>query len=237
MIFMWCINNMNGIVIHKSQSKQICLCGVDGAGKKTFCSLFAPEIKINIRKISLKKNTTRCLLIILFDGIRQQNIAEEKLLIDVEDFIKTSPTSVGFEIWGVLTKVDTFYNKRKNPSEVRQNCSTYIHFLQKRNIKPSLFVPLAQIGYSILTHILEEPSDNNEEEYLDLRLMLGRIGIRFDNDNDFIKLKEYLVDHKYLLSDLTGVGIIKKHLLAWTGKDVSLPRRRFSTRVISISET
>ncbi len=198
------------------------MCGVEGAGKKTFCSLFAPERKISVKKVSLKKKITKCLIIILFDGIRQQNIAEEKILDGVQDFMKTSPVGVEFEIWGVLTKVDAFYNKRKDPDEIKRNCSSYMELLLKRNIKPTLFIPLAQMAYYNLKYISENNNSNCEEECLDLRLMLGRLGIRFANDNDFIKLKEYVKLHERLLMNLIGVGIISRHLLAWTEGEVVL---------------
>ena len=51
--------------------------------------------------------------------------------------------------------------------------------------------------------------------------VLGRLGIRFAND-DFIKLKEYVKLHERLLMNLIGVGIISRHLLAWTEGEVVL---------------
>ena len=207
---------MKGIVIHSSKDKQICLCGVKGAGKKTFCSLFIPDKKVSIKNISLRKNIKKMLIIILFDGIHQQNLAEENVINEIQDFMKATSSKIKLEIWGVLTKVDAFYNKRKDSSEIMRMYLSYKKLLNKRNIILTYFIPLAQIACYYLLYILKADEGNSEEECLNLLMMLGRIGIRFTEDNDFVKLKDYVQQHKGLLMNFTGYGIIKRHLLEWT---------------------
>jgi hypothetical protein len=197
----------------QSANKQIFICGVDGAGKKSVAALLFPGSQYCFQSINSDKNT---LVIVVLDGVHQQNCAEEQLLKKIaklqQRFTKKSITTLL-----VLNKTGLFANTPPVSKHIHQMYESYKSFCAQHKVRVSCFIPLSTCAAK-LCHIADSKTLNAFDS-LNVRILLRQIGRSFSEQVTDETLLQYIIGHKKQLETLSGKLPLEKFIKNWR-KDI-----------------
>ena len=200
-------------IITSSSIEQIFICGVDGSGKKSVAALLFPENQYCIQDISLNKNT---LVLVVLDGVHQQNLAEEQLFKRIaklqQRFNKESLRTLL-----ILNKTDLFANTPPVSKRIHQMFESYEIFCKQNKVHISGFIPLSTCAAKLCQ--IADRKVLNTFDSLNIRILLRQIGRSFPEQITDETLLQYVISHKKQLETLSGKLPLEKFIKNWR-KDI-----------------
>ncbi len=203
---------MTGISIHEGKRK-ILICGVDGAGKKSFANIFFSEKPCKVSKIKLHTNIKKLLFVIILDGLHLENVAEAEVLEEVLNIKKKQSKDVEVSCLVILNKTDLFYNRRKTQKLIREIYEYYQKKLQKYEFKEIYFVAFSYLATKIFHSLTNRIMDKDDCD--DACFFLHKIGRHIDENIKPLQMQQYLLSHKNVFSVFSGEKLIQNFLTNW----------------------
>ena len=201
----------------QDKDTQVCVCGVDGAGKKSFVSVFFPKEATCKQQSSLKisKQTEKLLAIVILDGVHLQNMEEEDVITQISEMCKRN-RGIKISILFVLNKVDLIYNRRQNPTLVNDIYTSYQQFFEKIKCHEIKFIAFSYLATKIFHELLSREIDDDDCD--DANMMLAKIGKTFSKHFTPDQMKQYLISHKNVFKVFSGETLIKRFIERWKEK-------------------
>lgn len=206
---------MKGYSISPNRASQIFVCGVKGAGKRSFISLFFPDRqRMTLKEVNFKTTTRNVLFILILDGIHLQNLEEEAIFNGIKDLYK-SKKKINFSLLLVLGKADLIYDFQQTPnliSEVYQSYQAFLSSLTPMRIK---FVAFSYLATKLAREfMLREMSDN---DCVRASFLMAKLGCVF-RETDTHAIQSYLRNHRGAISAISGEKQIQRFLSQWKEK-------------------
>ena len=200
-------------IITQSANKQIFICGVDGAGKKSVATLLFPDSQYCFQSINSDKNT---LVIVVLDGVHQQNLAEEQLFKKIAK-LQQRFNKKSLKTLLILNKTDLFANTPPVSKRIHQMFESYEIFCKQNKVYISGFIPLSTYAAKLCQ--IADHKVLNTFDSLNIRILLRQIGRSFPEEITDETLLQYVISHKKQLETLSGKLPLEKFIKNWR-KDI-----------------
>lgn len=203
---------MKGLSISEKHL-QFVICGVEGAGKKSFISYFFPTDKVQVFNGRIRTNTKKLLFVFILDGIHLQNLAEESIFTDIAEMVKKRRKEIDFSCLLILNKTDLIYSKRHAPGLLASICKEYEAKISALGFMHTYVVAFSYVATKILSRLSQNIIDQDDCD--DAIYFLNKIGRRLSEGITPVQMRTYLLQHKRALCLFSGEGPVEKTLTHW----------------------
>ena len=204
---------MNCYSIPVKTRSQVFVCGVDGAGKRSFISTFFPSCRKKRQTVlQIKNRPQKVLVVIILDSIHLQNIAEANLLQDIKDIV-SAEKNIDFSVLIVLGKTDLIYNRRLVPNLIKDIYQDYKGYLDGLSCARKGFYAFSALATQRTREFLSRKLDNDDMD--DVKDMLVKIGRHLPDDISPESIKQYVINHKRAFAVFSGENHIHLFLQKW----------------------
>lgn len=199
------------------RGRQIIITGIEGAGRRSFASIYFPTAELIEKPVRLSKKVKEVIVIAILDSRHLQNQAEADALRQVAVAVKRWK-SAKVRILLVLGQTDLVCNRRQNRNWVEEVMREYKPYLSKLRIKVRTIVAHSNLAIQRLREI--ENGEVDVDDVDDLDYLLSKAGRRLPKVVSSDSVKTYICSHRKALQMLTGEYYVNK-FLKLPAKDVT----------------
>ena len=191
------------------RGRQIIITGIEGAGRRSFASIYFPTAELIEKPVRLSKKVKEVVVIAILDSRHLQNQAEADALRQIAVAVKRWK-SAKVRILLVLGQTDLVCNRRQNRYWVAEVMREYKPYLSKLRIKVRTIVAHSNLAIQRLREI--ENGEVDVDDVDDLDYLLSKAGRRLPKVVSSDSVKTYISSHRKALQMLTGEYYVNKFL-------------------------
>lgn len=189
--------------------KMAVVVGVEGAGRKTFASLYFPPIKLTEKHIRLSSEVTEVVVAALLDCCHLQNLAEKDMLDELAATIQRWD-SQNVRILLVLGRADLVCTRRQNREWIEGVMCAYEPYLKKLKAKRRAIIAHSNLAVQRVRQALDAELDADDVE--DINYLLQKVGHRMPHEVTADNVRAYLRSHWRTLQMLTGEFYVNRFI-------------------------
>lgn len=201
---------MRGFLIIE-RDRQVVITGVEGAGRRSFASLYFPNINLIEKPVRLSKKCKNVVIVVLLDCCHLQNLAEASVLNNVSAAIKRWKTR-HIRLLLVLGRIDLVCSRRQNRDWLEIVMREYCPYLKKIRTRTKTIIAHSNLAVEWTRRALDSVADADDVE--DFGYLLSKAGHRMPRFVSAGNLKTYIASHLKSLQKLSGEYYVKNFLKA-----------------------
>lgn len=196
-------------------NRQIVIAGVEGAGRRSFASLYFPNANTDESSLRLSRKVDEVVVVVILDCCHLQNLAEADVLQDVSTAIKRWDEKT-VRLLLVLGRIDLVCTRRQNRAWLEAVMRGYQPYLRKIKAKNRKIIAHSNLAVQRMRQMLDDEVDADDVD--DLNCLLFKAGRRLPKTVSADNAKMYIGSHLKSLQMLTG-EYYAKEFLKTTRKD------------------
>ena len=193
----------------REKDRQIVITGVDGAGRKTFASLYFPLEKLVEGQVRISHRAKEIAVVVLLDSCHLQNQAEADVLENVREVIKRwkkRPTRLLL----LLNKTDLVCSRRQNRDWVESVMREYAPYLKRVKARQKRIAAHSSLAVKRMHQMMSGEIDDDDVE--ELGYLLLKSGHRMPRSVSTLNATAYLASHQKSFQMLTGERVVSEFL-------------------------
>lgn len=191
--------------------RQIVVTGVEGAGRRSFASLYFPNENPVETTIRLSRKVEEVLVVVMLDCCHLQNLAEADVLQEVSTAIKRWETKT-VRLLLVLGRIDLVCTRRQNRAWLEAVMREYRPYLKTIKTKKRKIIAHSNLAVQWVRQALNGEIDAEDIE--DLGRLLSKAGRRLPRFISPDNARAYVSSHLKPLQMLSGEYYAKEFLKA-----------------------
>ena len=191
------------------KDRQIVITGVDGAGRKTFASLYFPAKKLVEGQFHISRRAKEIAVVVLLDSCHLQNQAEADVLESVQKAVKRWKGRP-LRLLLLLNKTDLVCSRRQNRDWVESVMCEYASCFKKVKARQKCIAAHSSLAVKRMHQMMEGEIDDDDVE--ELGYLLLKSGHRMPRSVSTLNAKAYLASHQKSFQMLTGERVVSEFL-------------------------
>lgn len=183
--------------------------GVDGAGRKTFASLYFPLEKLVESQIRISRCAKEVVVVVQLDSCHLQNQAEADVLESVQKAVKRWKGRT-LRLLLLLNKTDLVCSRRQNRDWIESVMCEYSPYLKKVKARQKCIAAHSSLAVKRMHQMMEGEIDDDDVE--ELGYLLRKSGHRIPKSVSPFNAKVYLASHLKSFQMLTGERVVSEFL-------------------------
>lgn len=192
-------------------NRQIVVTGVEGAGRRSFASLYFPNVNMEESTIRLSRKVDEVVVVVILDCCHLQNLAEADVLQEVSAAIKRWDAKT-VRILLVLGRIDLVCTRRQNRAWLEAVMREYRPYLKTIKAKKRKIIAHSNLAVQWVRQALNGEIDAEDIE--DLGHLLSKAGRRLPRFISSDNARAYVSSHLKSLQMLSGEYYVKEFLKA-----------------------
>lgn len=193
------------------RDRQIIITGVEGAGRRSFASLYFPDENPVETTIRLSRKVEEVLVVVILDCCHLQNLAEADVLQEVSTAIKRWEAKTVWLLL-VLGRIDLVCTRRQNRAWLEAVMQEYRPYLKAIKAKKRKIIAHSNLAVQWVRQALNGEID--AEDIDDLGYLLSKAGRRLPRFVSVDTAKKYVCSHLKSFRMLSGEHYAKEFLKA-----------------------